>query len=164
MLAELGVTSVNDGIIAMARLITDHRKLEFVLAGESPEMKQAVYEAVRPHLSFEARPLDTYIAKAGERAEREQLPSLNEKGEIVPFRSARDQRTIDYANELLAAQVAKRRLTLTCGECGIQHHFYAMEGETPSATVRRARMSGWVYDYKADPVRELCPECSENAR
>lgn len=145
----------------LAPTIKTNRQFEMKLASAPAELKALIYEVCAPRLSFKPKPLSWYIMRAGIRAEQEQLPTLDSKGEVVQFSPAKDAATIDYANELMAMQVSKRRLTLTCGKCGTQHHFYAMEGETPNGTVRRARLRGWVYDYKSDPVRELCPECAD---
>jgi hypothetical protein len=145
----------------LAPTIKDHRQFESKLASAPPELRRIIYETCRPYLSFEAKPLDWYIMKSCQRAEQEQLP-LTDGGSVVrDFQPAQDASTIRRANEVLAQTIAKRTLTLTCGNCLLEHQFYALDGETPNATIRRARECGWVYDYKADPVRELCPECAK---
>lgn len=156
-LKHLGVNDVNSGIVLMARLITDHKKLEMVLAGEEPQMRQAVYDALRPHLSFVPKPLDVYGADAAQRAERERLPIAGENGVVRDFSPATDLASVE---SLLTAIIAKRTLTLVCGKCLFEQKYHAMEHETPTAVVRRARQAGWVYDYKAAPVVEICPGCA----
>src|ERR1019366_1880367 len=117
------------------------------------------YEQVRPHLKFAPEPLDVYVARAGQRAEREQLPIRDEAGQMHSFQVPKIG--VDrVAEEAMAKSIAARTLTLVCQKCFYAKNFYALESETPTATIRRAREEGWVYDYKSEPVREICPRCA----
>lgn len=144
----------------LAPTIKDHRQFEMKLASAPPELRPVIYEVCAPRLSFTAKPLDWYRMKAAQRAEQEQLVTLDGKGEIREFKSSQDASTLREAEQSLAASLAKRRLTLICRSCLAEKHFYAVGEENSRTVINKALAEGWIYDYKADPVRELCPACA----
>lgn len=147
-------------IEALAGTIKDHEQFGYLVMQAEPEFRQDFYDAVRPHLSFRAKPLDSYIASAKQRAEREQLPTIDEAGNLKPFSAAQDASTLRQAEEAISASLAKRTLTLKCSKCTRQSSFSAVGNETPGAVINKARRIGWVYDYKSETPREICPECN----
>ena len=158
-LKKLGLPATPaEAIAALAKNIRDHRHLETLLSETDPSMRQELYDSVKPHLRFTARPMDFYITSAGQRAEREQWPVLDYQGMLQEFRPAQDVKTIEKAAEnALAAEVAKRTLRLVCVKCTRQEAFYGFDRETPLDVILKARMAGWVYD----PITrtETCPKC-----
>jgi hypothetical protein len=147
-------------IAAMGRLVRDHRHLERLLTEAGPEIRQELYDALRPNLRFSAHPLDWYVAQAQQRAEREQLPTLDAEGALHPFKPARDvSSAVKEAQDAIAKALAERTLTLTCGKCTRKGVFYAVGKETNVDVILKARKEGWVYDYKHEPPREICPDC-----
>lgn len=151
---------IPSAVAAMANMIRNHEHLASILSGEPPELRRDTYEAVRPHLRFEAKPLHEYDTDARQKAEREQLPYLAADGSLIPFVPASDAESINrHAEESMMKALAKSTLTLVCAKCLLEEKFYALESETPTAVVRRARITGWRYDFKADPVVEICPGC-----
>lgn len=145
----------------LAPKIKNDEQFEKKLATAPPYLRSIIYEICKPLLFFKAKSLEWYESQMRMRAEREQLPTIGSRpGEVVAFKSAVDLRTLEIANKALADTISSRNLVLTCGKCLIEHKFYQLEGENNNAVIRRARLAGWIYDYKSDPVRELCPECA----
>lgn len=145
------VTSPEKSLKTLMRLapsIRDHKDLETKLTSAPPHLREIIYEAVRPFLKFKARPLDRYVISAKQMAERERLPTIDEKGDLHEFRA------IEVG---LAAAVATQTLTLTCHKCTRQDKFFAHGNETNVDVVMKARRDGWVYDPLSE--HETCPTC-----
>lgn len=153
-------TDFSKAIEALAVMIKDHEHFGYLVMQAEPEFRQEFYDAVRPHLRFRAKPFDSYVASAKQRAEREQLPTIDEAGNLKAFSPAQDASTLRGAEESIAASLAKRTLTLKCAKCTRQSSFSAIGDETPGAVINKARRIGWVYDYKSETPREICPECN----
>jgi hypothetical protein len=137
-------------LMRLAPKIRDHKDLETKLTSAPPHLREIIYEAVRPFLTFKARPLDRYIVSAKQMAERERLPTLDAAGNFHEFRA------LEVA---LAKEVAVNTLTLVCAKCTRKKEFYAVGNETNVDVILKARTQGWVYDYTAQPAVEICPEC-----
>lgn len=152
-LKRFGVGSINDAISALAKTIRDHKHLEtFLTSIDSQADRQEVYDSIRPHLRFEAKPLDMYVASANSMAEREQLPILGEDGKLHAFKPAQDVKTVE---KMLAAAMADRKLTLTCSKCTEQDEFFQVGLETQVDVRIKALKAGWILVPK-----ELCPKCT----
>lgn len=134
----------------LAPKIRDHKDLETKLTSAPPNLRAIIYETVRPLLTFKAHPLDKYVARAGEMAEREQLPILDPHGNLVEFRAA---------EKMLASAFAEKALTLTCAKCTKAETFHGFGKETNVDVVIKARAAGWIYEYTARPEVEICPDC-----
>lgn len=134
----------------LAPSIRDHKDLETKLTSAPPHLRTIIYEAVRPFLKFQARPLDKYIVSAKQMAERERLPTLDVSGNLHEFRA------VEVG---LAAAVATKTLTLVCGKCTREDKFYAIGQETNVDVIMKARMEGWIHDLTVFPPREICPGC-----
>ena len=161
-----GITDdIAQAVGLLASTIKDDAALSRLL-GEIPvEEKREVYEAVKPHLSFKPKPLDVYVAEAGQRAEVDQLPVLDVWGNIVPFTPARDASSaVKDAENALAAAIAESTLILRCAKCTQVEKFYGVGCETKVDVILKARRAGWIYDYLADPPVEICPKCPTSLR
>jgi hypothetical protein len=148
----------------LARLackIIDHRDLENKLASAPPHLRQIIYDTVRPKLRFIPYPLDIYIARAGVRAEHEQLPTMGKDGQLEHFH--KPEAILDAENAV-ANSLAKLTLTLVCAKCTFTAQFHAVGEETKIAAILKARRAGWVYDFTADPPVEICPGCPTSLR
>lgn len=162
VLRQVGLPlSINEAIAALARTIRDHKHFERILTEIGPAERQDLYDSVIPHLRFTPKPLDVYVAGAGQMAEREQLPTLDEKGNLRAFRPAADVDSVEkHAQELLLQSMAKRRLTVICHRCLAEENLYQIGDETRVGVVIRLRKMGWVYDPQRET--ETCPECAVN--
>jgi len=154
-------TDFNEAIAQLARTIRDHEHFERILSGIDPAERHDFYEAVAPHLRFKAKPLDVYVSDAGQRAERDQLPTMGPDGAVREFRPGCDVATLNRAAEdAIAKALAERTLTLTCKRCPRQESFPAIGRETKVDAILKARKAGWVYHFKAKVPYETCPDCS----
>jgi hypothetical protein len=157
MLKRRGLpTDIGEAIKVLARTIRDDKHLENLLTSTPPEDRNDLYESVKPHLRFIPKPLDVYVSRVGQRAEREKWPTLDADGRLHEFRSARDVSTVQ---KLIAAELAKRTLTLVCAKCLKQEVFHQVGEETNVDVILKARKAGWVHDYLSEPAREICPKC-----
>jgi len=140
-----------DAVRALAMGIQTHEQFSKILAKVEPSLRYVAYETLRPMLngpSFKVKPLHEYETMSAQRAEREQLPTVNADGSLTPFSPAKDAKTV--ANEVLALGAA----VLTCGKCTVQERFV---GATPVDTRIAAKEVGWVYD--APRASWTCPKC-----
>ena len=135
-------------LMRLAPKIRDHKDLETKLTSAPPHLREIIYEAVRPFLKFQAKPLDRYVISAKQMAERERLPTMDERGNLHEFRA------VEVG---LAAAVATRTLTLTCHKCTREDKFFAIGEETNVDVVMKARREGWVYGPLSE--HETCPTC-----
>jgi hypothetical protein len=65
-------------------LVQDHEHLRSLLVRCEPENRSAMYDSLKPYLRFKAKPLDVYIAESADRAARQDLPTIDETGNISP--------------------------------------------------------------------------------
>jgi hypothetical protein len=85
MLRSHGLGQLEDGAGLMAQLgflVQDHDHLRSLLVRCEPENRSAMHDSLRPYLRFTPKPLDVYIAESAERAARQDLPTIDEKGNI----------------------------------------------------------------------------------
>lgn len=73
-------------VAQLGTLVRDHMHYQILLAACAPSERRIMYEALSPYLRFRPYPLDMYIAAAGQKAEREQQPTIDEDGKFHAFR------------------------------------------------------------------------------
>ena len=159
-LANRGFATLDDPsamVRQMGFIIPDHDGFRALLATCEPEYRTGMYNALKPHLRFEAKPLDVYLAEAGSMAEAKQLPTIGDDGgSLQPFR-AREIMTPEYiAQQALEQALLQHHLTVTCRKCTKQAQFH---GARKADAVQAAREAGWVYDTLTGAGREICPDC-----
>lgn len=158
-------TDFGEAIRQLARTIRDHKHFETILTSCTAEERQELYDAVVPNLSFTAKPLDKYVASAGQMAEREQLPVVLPDGRLGPFKPARDVSSVAKdAENAIAQALAERILIVVCSKCTREDKFYGVGRETNVDVVLKARRAGWIYDYTVRPAVEICPACPTSLR
>jgi hypothetical protein len=134
-------------------LVEDDKHFMQLLNKCQPQYRRDMYEALRPHLRFAARPLDVYIAELGMEAEIQQLPTIDGDGKLRAFRLA-EIRTVENVVE---ETLSKLHLTLTCIRCTREETFH---GGTKGDVIYKARAAGWTYGLdKTGQGHEICPEC-----
>ena len=72
---------------ALGRQVVDHEHFRSLLIRCEPRERASMYTSLKPHLRFVPKPLDVYIAEAGQLAEAKQLPIL-EDGKLRPYQPA----------------------------------------------------------------------------
>lgn len=148
----------------VSHVIKTHEQFrEFVNRCE-PSKRPAMYEALKPYIRFELKPLDVYVAELADLAERKQLPIQNEDGTLSEFQipEVRSQKSEEEraAQELCEGATLSHFLELTCGSCTYYERF---AGWNKQACIDKARVSGWraVHSITRNEDAELCPRCIE---
>lgn len=136
---------------ALARMVVDHQHFGEMLRACEPALRREMYEAMRPHLLFPAKPLEDYIIAAKEHAEAAQLPTTDEQGHLHPYSPG-----IVGAGE--APKVKLVTLAVQCARCQAWVNFSGPRTVDAIATMREA---GWTYD-ESQRQRHLCPLCLED--
>jgi hypothetical protein len=154
-LAVHGLATLDDaaGLIPqLAFLVEDDDHFRRLLIKCEPERRHDMYEALRPHLGFEPKTLDVYVAEAGAAAEAQQLPTVGADGKLYPFRT-QDIRTIErVVDEALSAH----HLSVTCRKCTKVATFH---GHSKRDAVYNLRQAGWTWDEIKGDGLEICPDC-----
>lgn len=141
--------------------IVDHEHFKRLINTTEPEYRREMYEALKPHLGFEPKPLDVYIAELGQQAETEQLPTVDRDGNFHAFRvstvKSASSELEEVIVEILEEELSKFHLTLTCRSCTREETFH---GGTRGDAIWKARRAGWTYGLdNTGRGREICPEC-----
>jgi hypothetical protein len=146
VLKARGLGSLDEpGTVAhLAYLVEDHTHFMELLRACDPELRRQMYDDMRPHLRFAAKPLEDYVIAAKEHAEAAQLATLDDQGFLQPFRIG--------VIELPAVE-----LWVVCSRCGAQNIFL---GDRKVDAIRDMRDAGWAFDSSVE-ARHLCPECLE---
>lgn len=156
MLGRAGLATLDDpaGMCQqLGFLVEGHDHFRQLLNRCDPEHRRDMYEALKPHLRFEAKPLDVYISELGQIAEREQLPTIGPDGLFQPFHVAEIRTDLERAVD---QAIAKWTLTVVCRKCTREAEFY---GARKADCVQAARDAGWVLQIIGDTKFEICPEC-----
>lgn len=149
-LGHRGLATLDEpqGLMAqLGYLVEDDAHFKSMLNKCEPSERRNMYESLRPHLRFEPRPLDVYIAELGMEAEIQQLPTVASDGTLQAFRPTEIRSAI-------GAEIHKHRLEVVCRRCTKQEFFY---GERKVDAVEQAREAGWAYDSITS--KEICPDC-----
>ena len=112
-------------------------------ACDAPKRRQ-MYDAIKPHLDFDPRPLDSYLARIKERAaaaESQKIPvEIGEK----KYQEVRESE----ANGAVAE--------FNCYRCTAFNRYL---GDTFVSAVLMGRNDGWTRDLVRQ--KEVCPKCSK---
>ena len=149
VLKSWGLGSLNTpGIVeTFARAVDDHDHLTRLLKACDPELRRDMYDAMRPHLRFRAKPLEDYVIAAKESAEAADLPTTDEAGNLH-YRS--------ITPNIMTVQVPEFELWVQCHKCQKEAFFY---GERKADAIHAMRNSSWAFDEMES--LHLCPDCLE---
>lgn len=151
----LGTLDDPASLAAMASRVQDHQHFTELLRACKPEddegnnLRREMYEAMAPHLRFQAKPLEDYVIAAKEYAAAAQLPVMDAEGKLHPYQKA-------FAGPQIATPAEHEEFTVTCRRCGRGVHFI---NEPKHLAIKNLRDSGWAYDELGN--WHLCPECLE---
>jgi hypothetical protein len=134
-LRKLGFGGLDDPNLVpqIAFCIRNHEQFRSQLMSVEPGKRHLAYTQLRPHLRFQAKPLDVYEAEMKLLAEQQQLPTLRE-GEIypTPFKPAtlEERATAALAPEKQKAHpdevlTRSKTLTLICANCLKEESFHS---------------------------------------
>lgn len=149
VLKARGLPSLDEpGVLeALGLLVEDHTHFSELLKICEPGKRREMYEAMRPHLRFVARDLESYIIAAKAHAEAAELPVMDERGVLHPY----------MAGSVETAAPAVVELWAQCAQCQKEATFTGAHFADAVFTMRTA---GWAYD-ESSQQRHLCPECLE---
>lgn len=139
-LDDPGITSV------LGDMVQNHEHFTELLRACEPDLRREMYEAMRPHLNFPAKPLEDYVVAAKDHAVAAQLPVMDSAGKLHPFKVPSAGAVTNTAGH--------EDFTVTCRRCGRGVHFI---NEPRHLAVKNLRDSGWAYDEFGN--WHLCPEC-----
>ena len=172
MLQSHGLPALESGsglMAALGFLVQDHEHFRSLLVRCEPENRSAMYDSLKPYLRFTCKTLDAYIAESKELAERQYLPTVDEKGdvnfnskltptidqEVAAITPTLDQEATAIVQRVVGDAVAKWTLEVTCRKCT---KFATFSGIRKADAVDAARDAGWAYDSWRDGS-EICPDC-----
>lgn len=159
-LKSIGMGGLDDPrlISQMGFLIEDHLHFRGLLMAMPPEKRRIAYDALRPHLSFIAKPLDVYEAEMKRIAEQEQW-NVNDDGSVYskPF-------NVQNINlEMLAQEAIQQtehekhggQLELVCTKCTKAGYFPAAKRKQ---AYEQAHREGWRWAERNGVTKTYCPE------
>lgn len=157
-LRKLGFGSLDDPnlIPQIAMCIRDHDQFRNQLFSVLPEKRRLAYEQLRPHLRFQAKPLDVYEAEMKQRAEREQWDVIDPANPVYPQKFAAG-RLSELAEEAIKqnAHEVKGFLELICTACTKAGLFRA---KIRKDAEKEAQSEGWRWAEKNGQMKTYCPE------
>ena len=159
ILQSAGLSTLEDPEPLLAQLgflVRDHEHLRSLLATCEPQERRNMYEALRPNLSFPAKPLDVYMAEVAMDAAARQLPVMGEGGKLLPFQVPEVRSDEAIAQAAVDEQLAKQRIWVCCRKCTREEVFH---GNTKANALMALRNAGWTYDEIQGDGREICPDC-----
>ncbi len=136
--------------------VADHDAFRSLLTRCEPVERRNMYEALKPHLRFEAKALDVYLAEAGAIAEAKQLPTTDDTGALTAFKRTDIESESYRLGKAIMDEIGKYKLVLTCKKCTRQEMF---SGNRKIDAVATARGEGWTYDELNSTGFEICPTC-----
>jgi hypothetical protein len=155
-LRKLGFGGLDDPnlIPSIAFFVKTHEQFRGQLFSVLPEKRREAYEALRPHLRFDAKPLDVYEAEMKELAERQQIPGYdNETHQLVPFKAGSAEL------DLIATEAIRQKrhedgggvFEVVCSHCTKFEHFRA---KLRKDAEKQANVAGW----RSDGRKTFCPQ------
>jgi hypothetical protein len=150
-LGHRGLATLDDPgamIQQLGFLIEGHEEFRRLLNKCAQDERRNMYESLRPHLSFEPKPLDVYIAELALDAEIRQLPVMGPDGMLHEFK-------VQDIKTAVAEEIGKHHLTVTCRKCTKQASF---SGLRKADAIQALRDAGWIYD-SFQGGQEICPDC-----
>jgi hypothetical protein len=161
-LTRKGLSTLDDPGELLQQLgtcVQDHDHFRSLLARvDDPRERRSMYESLKPWLRFPAKALDVYIAEAGKIAERKQLPTVDEAGNLHQFLPPQFGAAIAEAvTDQVAAKQVEYVLTLVCRSCTKTEELTA---RSQHACIEAARHLGWVHYQRGDGTSvTICPDC-----
>lgn len=140
-LDDPGITSV------LGDMVAGHDHFTELLRACEPDLRREMYEAMRPHLNFTAKPLEDYVIAAKDHAAAAQLPVMDSAGKLHPFKTP-------FAGSYIAIPAVHEQFSATCRRCGRGVYYTGLERHV---AIKNLRDCGWAYDELS--ASYLCPEC-----
>ena len=161
-LGNRGLSTLDDprGLVQqLGFMVEGHDHFKQMINKCPPQERRNMYEALRPHLRFEPKPLDVYVSELGMEAEAQKLPTLDVDGKLHEYRPAEIQTVV---RDVVEETLAQHHLVLECRKCTKTATFH---GGRKVDAISNARQAGWTYGLNqpagSDEIRryEICPDC-----
>lgn len=146
---------VNSWQTAPTRLgeyIDKHKFLRDLLNECEPAERSAMYDAIKPHLTFKVHPLSHYESmialKAGEMVSQHRMRVEGERPQPI---------TVGGNKYVVASKARATNVvaTFTCYRC---RRFDKFVAETPVGAMTEGRKAGWTREKGVN--KEICPACT----
>ncbi len=125
-----------------------------LLMSTAPDQRRIAYEALKPHLSFKAKPLEDYETETKLKAEREQWDVYDGTHFPKPFDST--SKLSKFAEQAIARdwreKGAKGIFSLVCRACTFEQSWKV---KRRTSAIKLARADGWMINGK----ETLCRAC-----
>lgn len=157
-LHKLGFGNLKDpGLVpAIAYYIKSHEQFRSQLFSVMPDKRKIAYDSLRPHLRFEAKPLDVYEAEMKLEAEKQQWGRYNQHTHMVdPFKVGEVGERLEKVAEkaIEAAEEEQRWLHLICVKCTAMDSYGAT---TRNDADLMATEKGW----RQSDGKSYCKKCA----
>jgi hypothetical protein len=149
----------------VSRSVKTHDEFRTLINRCDPAERPNMYEALKPYIRFELKPLDVYIAENFAIAEAKQLPTIGPDGQLVEFkvpeiRSKAEPTALQIAQRVINDSFARFRLSVFCPRCTREAVFTGLRRED---ALEAARAAGWrmaveITLGERKPF-EICPQC-----
>lgn len=126
----------------LAFCVRDHEHFRTLLTACLPDKRTVMFETMRPHLNFEAKPLDVYLAESAEMA-------AHRESDQSPL----DVMASDAIRRNQQESKVKGSLLITCIACTKEAVFPAVSRHEAAKDAAKA---GWKLVDK----KEFCPDCA----
>lgn len=152
VLKARGLGSLEDSGVTerLARQVEDHQHFTELLRACEPMLRREMYEAMLPHLRFQAKTLEDYIIAAKEQAAAGELPTIESNGNLKPYMMP----MVGNGTAVAAIEIPDFELWVQCARCKKESFFYA---ERMADAIAGARDAGWAWDEME--TAHLCPNC-----
>ena len=157
LLGSAGLATLDDPASLLPQLgghVRDHAHFRSLLSHAEPEARRDMYDALAPNLRFAPKPLDVYIAEAGDIADREQQTRWA-GDHFEPYMPAEIKSDEALVQALVDDAVAKGLLELVCRKCTRTAIFTGID---QADAVQKAREAGWVVSTLGEGMI-ICPGC-----
>jgi hypothetical protein len=151
----------------VGRSVKTHDEFRTLINRCEPAERPNMYEALKPYMRFDLKPLDVYIAENLAIAEAKQLPTIGPNGQLLEFKvpeitSKAPPTALQVAQRVINDSFARFRLTVFCPRCTREAVFTGLRRED---ALEAARTAGWRFAVaisldKREPI-EICPHCVE---
>jgi len=119
-----------------------------------PAQRYEMYNAIKPHLHFQALPVDVYVMRMAEKAgAMVSQNALRIEGEAPKPIEIGEKKFAEVTQQDASHAIA----TLRCHKCKRVEQFLA---DSPAGAMIEGRKAGWERDKSVN--KEICPICVED--
>lgn len=145
----------------MAFMVRDHKHFRNILMAVEQDKRKLAYEAMSPHLQFNAKSLADYELEARQEADTMRLPTYHAADDIRPYKpaevgeklQAKIEDALGRAVIEMQAETKRGRLTVTCRKCIAEASAFVNDRQEGYLALTAL---GWKFEGD----KAVCPECN----